>query len=99
MAAVHLGTEDQGVGCAQVRRCGLAWHSPGKAREPESAEFTSQDCAGADRAQVPTAGSHPCFTALRRNARLQIPTMSSKKRSMFSLVCALGTPREQRSTL
>lgn len=59
----------------------------------------SQDCAGVDRAQVPTAGSHPRFKALPRNARLQIPTMSSKKRSMFSLVCALGTPREQQSTL
>lgn len=99
VAAVHLGTEDQGIGCAQVGCCGLAWHSHGKAQEPESAEFTRQDCAGADRAQVPTAGSHPRVTALRRNARLQIPTMSSKKRSMFSLVCALGTRREQQSTL
>lgn len=40
MAAVHLGTEDQGIGCAQVGCCGLAWHSHGKAQEPESAEFT-----------------------------------------------------------
>lgn len=59
---------------------------------------TRQDCACRGKPPPPQTAVTPSSLPSHRNARLWMETVSSKKHSMFSLVCALGTRGEQPST-